>query len=35
MYTTNQLFKVAITHTQWSNMGVEVTNVANHLDIHD
>jgi len=35
MYTTNQLFKVGITHRQWFNKGVEVMNVSNHLDIHD
>ena len=35
MYTTNQLFKVGITHKQWFNKGVGVMNVANHLDVHD
>jgi len=35
MYTTNQLFKVEITHGQWFNMGVGVMNVANYLDVHD
>jgi len=35
MYTTNQLFKVEITHRQWFNMGVGVMNIANHLNIHD
>jgi len=35
MYTTNQLFKVGITHTQWFNMGVRIMIVANHLDVHD
>jgi len=28
MYTTNQLFKVRITHMQWFNMGVGVMKVA-------
>ena len=35
MYTTNQLFKVGITHRQWFNVGVEFMNVANHLNVHD
>jgi len=35
MYMTNQLFKVGKTNKQWFNTGVEVMNVANHLDVHD
>jgi len=35
MYTTNELFKVGITHRQWFNMGVKTINVANHLDVHN
>jgi len=35
MYTTNQLFKVGITHRHWFNKGVRVMNVANYLDVDD
>jgi len=35
MYMTNHLDKVGRIDMQWFNMGVEIMNVANHLDVHD
>jgi len=35
MYTTNHLDKVGIINRYWFNMGVEVMNVANNLDVDD
>jgi len=34
MYTTNHLDKVRRIDMEWFNMGVEIMNVGNHLDVH-